>query len=181
MGIHHYSDVIMGAVVSQITSVPIVYLTHWGRVTHKCVGKQTIIGSDNDLLPGRRQAIIWTNAGILLVGPIGTNFSEISIKILTFSFTKMRLNVSSAKWRPFCLVLNVLINRLFKRRSMKSSQLRFTGLCEGNSPVASELLAQMASNAGNVSIWWRHHVHFWWSIYWKRVATHKTMPKIMLL
>ena len=83
-------------------------LTHWGRVTHICVGKQTIIGSDNGLSPGRRQAIIWTIAGILLIGPSGTTFSEISIKILTFSFANMRLKVSSAKWRPFCLGLNVL-------------------------------------------------------------------------
>ena len=52
-------------------------LTHWGRVTHKCVGNLTIIGSDNGLLPGRRQAIIRTNAGILLIGPLGTNFSKI--------------------------------------------------------------------------------------------------------
>ena len=44
-------------------------LTHWGRVTHICVGKQTIIGSDNGLSPGRRQAIIWTNDGILLMVP----------------------------------------------------------------------------------------------------------------
>ena len=86
-----------------------ITLTHWGRVTHICVGKQTIIGSDNGLSPGRRQAIIWTNAGILLIGRLGTNFSDISIKIVTFSFTKMRLKVSSAKWRPFCLSLNVLI------------------------------------------------------------------------
>ena len=83
-------------------------LTHWGRVTHKCVGKLSIIGSDNGLSPGRRQAIIWTNAGMLLIGPLGTNFSEILIEILTFSFKKMRLKVSSAKWRPFCLGLNVL-------------------------------------------------------------------------
>ena len=68
----------------------------------------TIIGSDNGLSPGRRQAIIWTNAGILLIGPLETNFSEISIAILIFSFKKMRLKVSSAKWRPFCLSLNVL-------------------------------------------------------------------------
>ena len=52
-------------------------LTHWGRVTHICVVKLTIIGSDNGLSPGRRQAIIWTNAGILLIGPLGTNFIEI--------------------------------------------------------------------------------------------------------
>ena len=58
-----------------------VYLTHWGRVTHICVSKLTIIGSDNGLSPGRRQAIIWTNAGILLIGPLRTNFSEILIEI----------------------------------------------------------------------------------------------------
>ena len=83
-------------------------LTHWGRVTHICVTKLTIIGSDNGLSPGRRQAIIWTNAGILLIEPLGTNFSEILIGIQSFSFKKMRLKMSSAKWRPFCLGLNVL-------------------------------------------------------------------------
>ena len=83
-------------------------LTHWGRVTHICVGKLTIIGSDNGLSPGRRQAIIWTNAGILLIGPLGTNFSEILIAIEAFSFKKMHLEISSAKWRPFCLCLNLL-------------------------------------------------------------------------
>ena len=86
-------------------------LNHWGRVTHICVSKLTIIGSDNGLLPDRRQAIIWTNAGLLLIGPLWTNFSEILIEILTFSFKKMRLKVSSAKRRPFCLGLNVLHTR----------------------------------------------------------------------
>ena len=84
-------------------------LTHWGRVTHICVSKITTIGSNNGLSPGRCQASIWTNAGILYIRPIGTNFNEMLIEILTFSFTKMRLKVSSAKWRPFCLGLNVLI------------------------------------------------------------------------
>ena len=83
-------------------------LTHWGRVTHICVSKFTIIGSDNGLSPGRRQAIIWTNAGILLTGHLGTKFSEILIKIYTFSFKKMHMKISSGKWRPFCLGLNVL-------------------------------------------------------------------------
>ena len=59
-------------------------LTHWGRVTHICIVKLTIIGSDNGLSPGRRQAIIWTNAGILLIRPLGTNFSEILIGIQTW-------------------------------------------------------------------------------------------------
>ena len=63
-------------------------LTHWGRVTHICVSKLTIIGSDNGLPPGRRHVIIRTNVGILLIGPLGTNFSEILIVIETFSFKK---------------------------------------------------------------------------------------------
>ena len=81
-------------------------LIHWGRVTHICVGKQIIIGSG--LSPGRRQAIIWTNAGILLIGPLGTNFSENLIRIQTSSFNKMHLKMSFAKWHSFCLGLNVL-------------------------------------------------------------------------
>ena len=50
-----------------------------------------------------------------------------------------------------------LFNRLFMRRSKKTSKLRVTGLCAGNSPETGEFPAQMASNAENVSIWWRHH------------------------
>ena len=73
-----------------------------------CVINLTIIGSYNGLSPGRRQAIIWTKAGILLIGPLETNFSEILIEIHTFAFKKMQLKTSSGKWRPFCLGLNVL-------------------------------------------------------------------------
>ena len=83
-------------------------LTHWGLVTHICVGKPITIGSDSGLSPERRQAIIWINAGILLIGPLGTNFSEILTGIQTFSFKKIHLKMSSGKWRPFCLGLNVL-------------------------------------------------------------------------
>ena len=66
------SEICLAWNVSQDTT-----LNHWGRVTHICVSKLTIIGSDNGLSPGRRQAIIWTNAGILLIRTLGTNFSEI--------------------------------------------------------------------------------------------------------
>ena len=83
-------------------------LTHWGRVTHICASELTIIGSDNGLSPGRRQANIWTNAGILLIRTLGTNLSEILSEIRAFSFKKMHLKMTSAKWRPFCLGLNVL-------------------------------------------------------------------------
>ena len=76
---------------------------HWGGVAQICVSKLTIIGSDNGVSPDRRQAIIWTISGILLIGPLGTNLSEILIEIHTFSFEKMHLKMPSAKRRPFCL------------------------------------------------------------------------------
>ena len=83
-------------------------LTHWGRVMQICVDNLTIIGSDNGLSPGRRQSIIRTNAWILLIGPLGTHFSEMLIGIQTFSFKRIYLKMSFAKRRPFCLGLNVL-------------------------------------------------------------------------
>ena len=52
-----------------------------------------------------------------------------------------------------------LFKHLFRRRSKKTSMLRVTGLCEGNSPVTGEFPAQRSSNAENVSIWWRHYEH----------------------
>ena len=83
-------------------------LTHRGRVTHKFVNKLAIIGSDNGLSPGRRQAIIWTKA-ILFIRTAWTKLS----KIHKFQFKKMHLKMSFAKWWQFCLGLNVLKHRLF--------------------------------------------------------------------
>ena len=77
-------------------------------MTHISVDNLTIIGSDNGLSPGRRQAITWTNVGILLIGPLRTNFSEMLIEIHTFSFEKIYLKKSSGKWLPFCIDTNVL-------------------------------------------------------------------------
>ena len=68
-------------------------------MTHICVVNLAIIGSDNGLSPGRRQAITWSNVGILLIGPLGTNFCEMLIEIHTFSFQKIHSKMS-AKWRP---------------------------------------------------------------------------------
>ena len=68
---------------------------------------QAIIRSDNGVSPGQHHAIIWTSAEILLIEPLETNFSEILIQIQTFSLKKMHLKLPSAKWRPFCLSLNV--------------------------------------------------------------------------
>ena len=88
-----------------------VDLTHWDRV---CVGNLTTIGSDNGLSHGRRQAIFWTNAAISFVNwTLRINFSEMLIEIQTFSFKQMHLKMSSAKWRPFYLALNVLIPLYF--------------------------------------------------------------------
>ena len=115
-------DVCLIRMMCQYRCVP-APLTHWGRVTHICVGKLTVIGSDNGLSPERRQAIIWTNAVILLIGPLETNFSEILIEILMFSFKKMRLKVSSAKRRSFCLGLNVLMLLRLNKHGVHDLQL----------------------------------------------------------
>ena len=81
------------------------FLTHWGRVTHICVSKLAIIAWDNGLSPGRRQAIIWTNAGILLIRPkLQWNLNR---NLYTFIQENAFENVVW-KWRPFCLGLNVL-------------------------------------------------------------------------
>ena len=85
------NQVIFNHKVDKRTGICGHMLTHWGQVTYICVSKVTIVGSDNGLWPGRRQAIIWINAGILLIGSLGTNFSEILFEINTFSFKKIHI------------------------------------------------------------------------------------------
>ena len=58
--------------------------------------------SGNGLLPAQCQTITWTNADVSSIGPWGTNFSEIQLKVQNFSFMKMHLKMLSAKWQPFC-------------------------------------------------------------------------------
>ena len=84
------SPILAASVTFQPGSTILCMLTHWGRVTHTCLSN-LINGSDNGLAPDWRQAIIWTNVRILLIGPLRTNFSEILIKIHTFSFKKINL------------------------------------------------------------------------------------------
>ena len=93
---------------------------------HICVSELTIISSDNGLSRGRRQAIIWNNAGLLLIEPLGTNFSEISIRIQTFLFKKMHLNKSSAICRPFCLGLSVWNDIAYLSFTQKNSGMKMT-------------------------------------------------------
>ena len=102
---HSYYVVLFGVILF------LYVLTHLGRVTHICVSKLTTIGSDNGLSPDRRQAIIWTNAAILLIRTLGTNFSDSISQIRAFSFNKVHLKMLSGKWRPSCLGLNVLSSK----------------------------------------------------------------------
>ena len=95
-------------------------LTHWRRATHICVSKLTIIASDNGLSPGRRQAIIWNNAGILSIGPLGTNFSEILVEINTFfiqenAFENVVWKMAAILSRPQCVKLS-RNGRLFAKK-----------------------------------------------------------------
>ena len=141
-------------------------LTHWGRATHISVGKLTIIGSDNGLSPGRRQAIIWTNAGIFLIWPLGTNFNEISIKIITFSFTKMRLKVSSAKWRPFCLGLNVLKCILYHLHTSVLINMQISEHMSANQrvPVSSSTHA-MAQSRAEYQLFEKELLSYSWNVF----------------
>ena len=144
-------------------------LTHWGRVTHICVNKLAIIGSDNGLSPGRRQAIIWTNAGILLIELLRTNFSEISIEIHTFSFKEMHLTMSFGKWRQFCLGLNVLTQSTAVSRACTVDGLKMIGkvinvlwankIFRISSPASISMIYPLTS-MGNpvVKITWSKHV-----------------------
>ena len=70
-----------------------------------------------------------------------------------------------------------LVNRLFGCRSKKKSKLRVTGLCAGNSPGTGEFPAQKASNAENVSIWWRHHDMWIWNNESKHVSIGRGLSK----
>ena len=92
----HYALIICG--LDGCASETNQCLTHLPLVPHiKASVNWVSIGSGNGLMPVQHQAIIWTNADLLLIGSLGTNFSEILMKIQNFSFMKMCLKMSSAK------------------------------------------------------------------------------------
>ena len=113
---------------------------------HICVNKQNIIVTDHGLLPGWCQDIIWTNAGLLSIRSLGTNFSEILSEILSFSFKKIHLNVSSTKWQQFCFGLNVLTHWdpvtpwLWALEILVNTGSGNGLLLDGNKPLAAPLL-----------------------------------------
>ena len=122
-----------------------------------------------DLALVRRKAIIWTNEDLILKTHICANQPQwverkCSHPKSVGGWFECPCWITPLRWRhngrdsvsnhqPY----DCLLNRLFRRRSMKISKLYVTGLCAGNSPETGEFLEQMASNAENVSIWWRHH------------------------
>ena len=77
-------------------------------MTHICARELTIIGSDNGLSPGRRQAIIWTNARILLIGPVGNKLQWNLKRNLYIFIQEAVFQISSKNWRPFCLGIDVI-------------------------------------------------------------------------
>ena len=110
--------------------------THWGLVTHICVTNLTAIGSDDGLTPGRCHAIIWTNAGILLIGPLETNFSTILKKFYTFSLKKMHLKMSSG---PGIMQSNIRAATIY-------SNIRF--ICENDLMIHIRYSPCLYSNTG---------------------------------
>ena len=93
------------------------------------------IGSDNGLALNRRQAIMWPNDGLV-------HYNDVIMGMMASQITSLMI------------VYSTIYSR---RRLKKTSKLRITGLCAGNSPGTGEFPAQMVSNTENVSIWWRHH------------------------
>ena len=126
---------------------------HWGRVTYHqsiqncimflpleqyqevyvCVGDFTIIGWINGLSPGRRQAIIWTNAGILLIGPIGTNFDEIFFEIQVFlqenEFENVLCDMVAILSRPSCVKLVLQEYFSFSTRRFNYKHYHYWNTC----------------------------------------------------
>ena len=126
--------------------------------TNACVVMTLFTKEKLALLPG-----MWTWSSFPNHGPI--SHSKISVKwTRLYNLSGILLPLQPLQWRhderdgvSNYHRLDYLLSHLFTRRSKKTSKLRVTGLCEGNSPVPSEFPAQRASDAKNVSIWWRHH------------------------
>ena len=185
----HCSDVIMGSMASEITSLTIVYSTVYSskktsklRVTGLCEENSPVTGE----YPAQRASnaenvSIWWRQYVHKIrswycrhkaSDIALEYNTI-LNALTgdlygaFFWVLWRKDIArSLQWRHNGLhgVWNhqpqdCLLNGLYRCRSKETSKLRLTGLCEGNLPMTGEFPAQRASNAENISIWWRHHVH----------------------
>ena len=113
-----------------------MHLTHWGRMMHICVSKLTIIGLDNGLSPGRRQAIIWTNAEMSLIRNLGSNVCEILSEIHNLPQENPVQNVicemAVISSQPQCVktLRQIMDKRLFHDHKMLWSVYNYLFVCQ---------------------------------------------------
>ena len=137
-----------------------------------CVRKLSIIGSDNGLSPGRRQVIIWPNDGILSIGPLGTNFSKISIKILTFQFKKLHLKITTIVSWPQCVYIYIYMYIILYIYMMRYNKwLRPSNDYDGmfGYLFILELIEFRGKHSGDLDLYTRHLCMFYQSgfdMYW---------------
>ena len=142
-------------------------LTHWGRVTHICVGNLTIIGSDNGLSPERRQAITWTNAGLLLTGPLGKTSVKSYSEFKHFHSGKCTSKCRLRNGVHFVSASIPLVGNNAHERDGLSNHRQFYGLFNrflrprdtGNIRTffTSQESTPKSSNAESVSMLWGHY------------------------
>ena len=123
-----------------------VSFTHWGRMTHICVSRPKVFDLDNGLSPGRRQAIIWTNVGTLLIRPLGTKFNEILIEIHTFSFTKIQNKLMSSGNFAAILYRPQSVNRMSLSNHKRLFQTLHT------QPLGKRIKGSRAESAENINV-----------------------------
>ena len=143
-------------------------LTHWGRMTHICFSELIIVGSSNGLPPGQRQ----TNAGILLIGPLWTHFSEILIEI--YSFTKMQFEMSSGNWQPLCLSLNVLTIKVWCHTHTIFCRYIVCGSCVTN-PWRHRWRHQIEKHVAHWSSPWHTQVSVWFQFEWSKEVENENV------
>ena len=127
--------------------------THWGRVTHVCVSKLTIIGSDNGLAPGRRQTIIWTNDGILLIGPLGKKIQwkfnrNSNIFIQENAIESVICKMAAIFSRPQC------VNTIVASWHHMASEIWFNLAWQHQEPLHEPIL--ISHQWGSVAFTWEH-------------------------
>ena len=161
-------------------------LTHWSRVRRICVSKLSIIGSDNGLSPDRRQAIIWTSAGILIIGTLGTNFNEILIEIHAFTFKNIHLKMASILSRPECVNSLRPANNQCQHGGVPGVQFMITlfwsllifvhqwwvinGLQKGLMPLDNIVFSY------NPNFYWKKITFFFFNIWQKRWSIYSSPP-----
>ena len=113
------------AIIHPCSNLRLAMSTHLGRAAHICFNELTIIGSDNGLSPSRRRAIIWINDGMLLIGPLGTKFSESQSKLILHHSRKCvwkcRLeNVGHIVSASMCLMEEIPDQRVLRTNNYRS-------------------------------------------------------------